>query len=459
MDFLDVMYESLLTEVTADEKYTKQYTGKLDRAVFDKAVALDPTSKGPEKVGKYVDWIIRNKAYEDKDLPEMLSKFEKYKEKLDPAHRDINKMKPTTLATVIDTAEDEGLLVSKTDKAGAEKKKAEEESKIQYQDDELIVITPETEFASQYFGKGADWCTARREGGHCMFDNYDRRGTLYIIKNKKTGKRWQLFKGRGESEYRDEHDELFDPYQQFDGNDEFIAWLKKKDFPNSGEITEEQIDELATDLVREVGVGGDYRDEAHESAMHAVRHEVESLQDADVGDVYSHIASRITDAGYQIEKALDYLEEHYFIDKDDDKNKAILIGSAFYGDLEYDIEHNPDAYVGPDSYYKWVYKFDETAEDIAERIRDFDEVIDYLPAWLDHAYEHNEKDFFTFFDDFTTAMKDEKQTLSKEEEEELKRMIDKAEKKGYKKAGHPELKLDSVCHNNYLDRILNEERS
>ena len=452
MDFLDVMLESILTEVTADEKYTKQYTGKLDRAIFDKAVALDPTSKGAAKVGKYVDWIIRNKAYDDKDLPTMLAKFEKYKEKLDPAQRDINKMKLATLATFIDTAEDEGLLISKTDKAAANKKKAESESKIQYQDDELIVITPETEFASKYFGKGADWCTARQEGGTCLFDRYNRRGDLYIVKNKKTGKRWQLFKtDSGESEYRDADDETFDPFTMFEDNADFIKWLEKEDFPNSNDITEAQIDELATSLVSQLGIG-DERAKAHEYAVEAVTQEADNLRDAEVGDIYSYLSDAVDRGAGEIEQVLEYLEENYFVDPDDDQNKLNLIGQAFWGDLHYEVEHDPDQYIGKDSHYTWVYKFDETAEDIAVRINDFDEVIDYLPAWLKYAYEHKEKEFFDFFDDFTAAMKSHNQALTKEEEEALKEMIDKAEKKGYKKAGHPELKLDSV--NRYLDKVL-----
>lgn len=64
MEFLDYLFEKIsILEVTADEKYTKQYNGKLDRTLFDKAVELDPTSRGNLKVGSYVDWIIRNKLF------------------------------------------------------------------------------------------------------------------------------------------------------------------------------------------------------------------------------------------------------------------------------------------------------------------------------------------------------------------------------------------------------------
>ena len=57
---METFKEYMLNEVTADEKYNMQYKGKLDREVFDNAVILDPTSKGDLKVGKYVDWLIKN---------------------------------------------------------------------------------------------------------------------------------------------------------------------------------------------------------------------------------------------------------------------------------------------------------------------------------------------------------------------------------------------------------------
>ncbi len=41
------------------------------------------------------------------------------------------------------------------------------------------VIVPKTEEAAKYYGVSTKWCTAA--GEHCMFDNYNSEGPLYII--------------------------------------------------------------------------------------------------------------------------------------------------------------------------------------------------------------------------------------------------------------------------------------
>lgn len=41
------------------------------------------------------------------------------------------------------------------------------------------VIVPKTEAASQFYGAGPKWCTAAEK--NCMFDEYNRKGPLYII--------------------------------------------------------------------------------------------------------------------------------------------------------------------------------------------------------------------------------------------------------------------------------------
>jgi len=86
-----------LMEITSDKKYLKQYKGKIDRDIFDKAVALDPTSKSDQKVWKYVDWIIKHKAWDNSNLTDLLTYFDKFKSKIDPSY--LNKEKENKITT------------------------------------------------------------------------------------------------------------------------------------------------------------------------------------------------------------------------------------------------------------------------------------------------------------------------------------------------------------------------
>ena len=183
--------EDTLLEVTADDKYNKQYVGKLDRPIFDKAISIDPTSnpQGQDIVGNYVDWII--KRWSDmaqantEEVTKYLALFHKHKSKLDPNYRDINRFKSVSeWLEAMKKSEAEGKFESKKDEKDELRKKVEAESTPVYKDDDYIITSPDTVFASQYLGSGAKWCTAWQDD-RCMFPGYYEYGTLYIVVDKK----------------------------------------------------------------------------------------------------------------------------------------------------------------------------------------------------------------------------------------------------------------------------------
>jgi len=329
MPILNILLESLMTEVTSDDKYNKQYVNKLDRALFDKAVALDPTSNGEAKVGKYVDWIIKNKAWNNTQLSDLLSTYDRMKNNLDQKFRDINRLDVSNLNRALEQADTQGKLTSKKEKAKSRKDQAFEEAEVLYNQGDWMIVQPESEMASQYFGSNTDWCTARQDSGRCMFNSYHRRGKLNIVYNKKTQEKWQLFlDDDGQThEYRNSDNGSFDPKEEFP--QEVWQYFVDNDFPESGAVTEAQIEELVDEYIGDL-YNSRYDDYAqvYDNLKQMVTQDIDSYMDGADGDgqdALSYVEYKLRRGTSQFYDTLGELESAYCIDSDDPKNAKILI--------------------------------------------------------------------------------------------------------------------------------------
>jgi hypothetical protein len=142
-----------------------------------------------------------------------------------------------------------------------------------YEDERWMVIRPDTQDASCYYGAGTKWCTAMKNQNH--FDNYTSKGRLYYLidKSRNLGKYYKIaaykpFVGDGGDEWYDEKDnriegeiyevvssllpqaahdeierdfqkELDDAYDQHSSPtqfaEKFIEWVQRK-FPEGKDI-------------------------------------------------------------------------------------------------------------------------------------------------------------------------------------------------------------------------------
>jgi hypothetical protein len=99
-----------------------------------------------------------------------------------------------TLTSVID---DDSMLTPrqkvrflKNVKSGKIKTNAEDDYDVVLNTPKFIVYVPNTHEASMKLGKGTDWCTAHENPD--WYNRYTKdSGKLYIIRDKKTGERWQ----------------------------------------------------------------------------------------------------------------------------------------------------------------------------------------------------------------------------------------------------------------------------
>lgn len=181
--------ESILSEGIEE---IKRYFPKIDEEKIAELIALDPTYKGGEQLGKYGKWILvlynRGKLKEEDfyKVTEYLTTFKDNLSKIQ--NKDIMSYKSLQdLVTIIRPFEGQQD-VSKKEEIRLLKTK--EADKI-YEDDNYIVIVPLTERASCYYGANTKWCTAAKTQNN-MFDHYNDKGKLFIIINKKSGKKYQF---------------------------------------------------------------------------------------------------------------------------------------------------------------------------------------------------------------------------------------------------------------------------
>jgi hypothetical protein len=195
-----------------------KYYPKLSEEKIRQLVALDPTYKGGDQLGKFGKWILN--IYNRGNLKE--EDFYKVKDYLTTFKLNYNKMTNKDLNSykglpeLYDAIKD---YIGQQDvshrqevrdiKQGAEKA---------FEDDKWLVIIPHTQEAACYYGKNTQWCTAATSSEN-MFNYYNKQGPLYININKKTNEKFQ-FHFQSE-QFMDERDEPIEPNSIFKDDEKF----------------------------------------------------------------------------------------------------------------------------------------------------------------------------------------------------------------------------------------------
>ena len=176
-----LLHESLL-EGLKDIRRKYVDSEMVPEDIFKKFETADPTS-----TKKYLDWMCRMYVQTPDratHIADIIPIFDQQVERqlLKGSDADIGKYKDLdSMDTAV--ASKEGVKTKgeqhKEIKAGAEKV---------YEDDDLLIVSPETYEASCKYGAGTKWCTASMTRTH--WDNYFRKGVklYYIIDKKKNTK-------------------------------------------------------------------------------------------------------------------------------------------------------------------------------------------------------------------------------------------------------------------------------
>lgn len=164
----------------------------------------------PTKNKQYLQWIITkgilkwsHKSFYlfKQDLPTLaasLLTYDKLKRmnKLRYEHKDINRIKnDDELFDVVNQYQEAAGRTKEQDESFFKNKAA----KKLYESSTVEVVIPYTKEASCYFGTNTKWCTARADENNA-FDVYNREGPLYVVLDKKTGKKYQFWFDTSEDE-------------------------------------------------------------------------------------------------------------------------------------------------------------------------------------------------------------------------------------------------------------------
>ena len=188
----------LIEAVDVDKTYLQLGNRLHDRLSDDPSFQNDPdetTIKGfinhainvdPSRNQSYTLWIIRTylkggiRRYEDFSRLQMaLNLFNKFKSKL--SIKDIGQIKSLSqLEQLVDEVKDKQEPISGKAQQRAYKQEILNQSQIVYQGQDGMIVIPETEEASIFWGRGTRWCTAATDSEN-YFDHYSKTGPLYVI--------------------------------------------------------------------------------------------------------------------------------------------------------------------------------------------------------------------------------------------------------------------------------------
>lgn len=190
-------FKDFLFELATPLEIHDKYYNSIDKETFLLIVKTDPTTllddKGEvRKIGKYSKWMLNlrkksEKLVKKEDLykfNEILKSFDKLsrmkvlKEKGLSSNIFDYKSLPELTKEVLKFDDSE----TKSNR-DIEKEIKNDEAKLIYEDDEFLVIIPETHNAACYYGKGTRWCTAAKDDDS-MFNEYTEDGPLYIFISK-----------------------------------------------------------------------------------------------------------------------------------------------------------------------------------------------------------------------------------------------------------------------------------
>ncbi|OJT18339.1 hypothetical protein BO221_40335 [Archangium sp. Cb G35] len=155
-----------------------------EEALFSRFAEADPTAGKP-----HLEWVLRLylsgrlRAEDLYKVPETLQLFRRVRRRLPERARDLNTYEdlPSLWRTIAPHAQSP----SKRARVAGERERARAESRVLFEDEELIVAVPLTRASAQWWGRGTQWCTAAEEDN--AFEEYHRQGPLvvFIVKGAK----------------------------------------------------------------------------------------------------------------------------------------------------------------------------------------------------------------------------------------------------------------------------------
>jgi len=362
---VEIVRRAMDGKIDLDNATWKQYEQIVAKYALDQIEQFDPTNHK-----EYVQWMVKNyitkniKRYEDFGrVNAALNRFNnlKKRKKLQPEHRDINRLNFDQLQDILETTYAQEAEESSNEEQRTLSAKMKQESELFYEDDTVTVIIPKTETASCYYGRGTRWCTASTDSFN-YFERYSRDGSLYILFPKKplhVGEKYQLH--FSDNQFMNEEDDpvdlldlaerfpqLFEKFKQVENLGKYIIFGDETIMNELLSQIRQQVEEYVGEEISEI----EGSDEYYYQEMQAKHPELDSDGEP-TGDVDWE---SVNDAG---DDYMDYNSELKY--EYDEIIDALKLDAAW-------IKNNSVYLKDPDS--EELYQFDNLDSIVSDIIRD-----------------------------------------------------------------------------------------
>jgi len=231
MKYIKLFENFLLEYVDIKDIYNKYY-GDIDSTTFNKIIEADPTTiLTKNKIGKYSKWLLN--LYKSNNLKledlykatEYLTLFNSFQHKL--LVKDINKI--NTLPELYKLIEVYDISKEDVEFTNEDEQKLVNEFKQVFKNSKYRIIIPLTLKASEYFGKGTEWCTTKTDNFKTYTKNQNPnnldRNALYILYTENQKYRLQFhFKSRQFMDIKDNQIKIED---FFENNKDIFDFFNK----------------------------------------------------------------------------------------------------------------------------------------------------------------------------------------------------------------------------------------
>ena len=182
--------------LSAQEIHEKYYPTVSD-CDFNAIVATDTLTSNFQrgKVGMYAKWLLRllikgTFSMEDLEIAmQYINVFDRLSKANMLENKDINQFKTLDEMYIVVQPYLETQIISKSEYTRQMK---ESQADKMYEDEQFLVVYPKSKWAASTYGRHTKWCTATSKYPTNYFENYDTKGKLYIIIDKKTEKKFQF---------------------------------------------------------------------------------------------------------------------------------------------------------------------------------------------------------------------------------------------------------------------------
>jgi hypothetical protein len=170
---LNIIESTILTEGRVDDAKKLGLKLGLDQSSIDNLIK---SSEGINSKHKYTNWLITKFAESPSSDYENIISSLKYFD-ANPSkfkRKDINQY------------ENYSDLINEVDKISSQERRKIEKvpgTRIVYENQNIIILVPETHASSCHYGKGTTWCTAN-QGSESQYKSYKERGELYYVIHK-----------------------------------------------------------------------------------------------------------------------------------------------------------------------------------------------------------------------------------------------------------------------------------